>query len=166
MSQKPKFQSKSVLFGGKPLTLFSIDGITWSTRKDELAAIHERHEAQKVTAAHLRGEAGEEGAPAPKPAVAPKKKIPAVDPNRKFVAKYTHPAVAAAAAKKEREAEAVVEKAAPIAVAKAKAPKKEIVAVKEERPQAKKKPLTAAPKKRVSSKPEAKKPAGKKRAVA
>ncbi len=61
MNQKPKYLSKTVPFGGKELKLFSIDGLTWSTRKDELLVIKERHDAEKVTAAQLKGEPGESG---------------------------------------------------------------------------------------------------------
>ena len=64
MSQKLKFLSKSVSFGTKTLKLFSLDGLTWSTRKDELQAIKDRHDMEKVTAAQLKGEAGESGSPA------------------------------------------------------------------------------------------------------
>ena len=57
MTQKSKYLTKSVLFGGKTLTLYSLDGATWSSRKDELETIHLRHDAEQVTAAQLRGEA-------------------------------------------------------------------------------------------------------------
>jgi hypothetical protein len=57
MSQKAKYISKSVKFGGKHLTLYSIDGFTWSSRKDELNAIMERHEQARINLAQLKGEA-------------------------------------------------------------------------------------------------------------
>jgi hypothetical protein len=65
MAVKPKYYTKSVRFGSSEVTLYSLDGLTWSTRKDELALIQERHEAQKVTVQQLRGE------PTPGAAAAP-----------------------------------------------------------------------------------------------
>jgi hypothetical protein len=53
-----KIHTKKVIFSGKELVLYSLDGLTWSSRKDELKTIHERHDSEKVTAAQLRGEAG------------------------------------------------------------------------------------------------------------
>lgn len=71
MGAKARLQKKLVRFGAKEVTLWSLDGVTWSSRKDELESIKERQESQKVTAAHLRGEAqeaGREGAAAQPPA--------------------------------------------------------------------------------------------------
>jgi hypothetical protein len=64
-SKRDGIYHKSVSFGGKSMTLYSLDGFTWSSRKDELHLIEERREAQKVTAAQLKGEVPVEGAAAP-----------------------------------------------------------------------------------------------------
>lgn len=52
--KKLKYLSKSVVLGAKTITLFSIDGTTWSSRKDELQAIIARHEAQKASFGKLK----------------------------------------------------------------------------------------------------------------
>ena len=44
---KAKLQKKSVLFGGKTYTLYSLDGSTWSTNADELSRIEDRLRAQR-----------------------------------------------------------------------------------------------------------------------
>jgi hypothetical protein len=54
IDKKTKYLSKSVVLGAKTITLFSIDGTTWSSRKDELQAIIERHEAQKASFGKLK----------------------------------------------------------------------------------------------------------------
>ncbi len=46
-SKKSEFITKKVKFGKQDLMLFSLDGVTWSTRKDELLIIKERHEAER-----------------------------------------------------------------------------------------------------------------------
>lgn len=43
-----KYMTKTTSFGGSSLTLYSIDGVTWSTRKDELDKIKERQEKERV----------------------------------------------------------------------------------------------------------------------
>jgi|GEM_PF-1144428 len=57
MSQKTKqkYLTKSTSFGNKKLTLYSLDGLTWSSRCDELEVIRERHEAQRITFAQIKG---------------------------------------------------------------------------------------------------------------
>ncbi len=45
---KSQFQTKTTTFGGKKVVLYSIDGLIWSTRKDELSVIKDRLESQKV----------------------------------------------------------------------------------------------------------------------
>ncbi len=50
-----KYITKTVKFGGKELVLYSIDGMTWSTRRNELQAVKERHEAQRVTLNDIKG---------------------------------------------------------------------------------------------------------------
>src|SRR5690606_10717706 len=42
-----KYLKKTVEFQGSKLVLYSLDGDTWSSRKDELHEIVERHELQK-----------------------------------------------------------------------------------------------------------------------
>lgn len=54
---KDKILTKTTYFGKVKVTLYSLDGATWSSRPDELEAIKERHEAQRITIAHLKGEA-------------------------------------------------------------------------------------------------------------
>ena len=51
-----KYLTKIVQFNGQKMTLFSLDGNTWSTRKLELAEIKQRHELQR---AELAGKAEE-----------------------------------------------------------------------------------------------------------
>ena len=70
-AKKPKFQSKVVRFGSHSITLFSIDGVTWSTRRDELQRILERHEQERLGLANLKDPSG--GAAKGKPAKGPKK---------------------------------------------------------------------------------------------
>lgn len=55
MAKKSEYMQKAVVFGGKKLVLFSLDGVTWSSRKDELRAIMERHEQEKITINDIRG---------------------------------------------------------------------------------------------------------------
>lgn len=59
MGQKKKneFLSKVVKFGTKSVTLFSLDGNTWSTRKAELQGILDRHEAERQKLLQNMGEA-------------------------------------------------------------------------------------------------------------
>lgn len=45
--KKGKYLTKTVKFGDAEFTLFSIDGITWSSKKEELEDIKERHERQR-----------------------------------------------------------------------------------------------------------------------
>ena len=49
MASKLKYLSKSVKFGTKTLTMYSLDGLTWSSKRDELVIIKERQAAQKVS---------------------------------------------------------------------------------------------------------------------
>lgn len=56
--KKAKYISKVVKFGGKELTLFSIDGTTWSTKRTELEAIRERQEAQRANLLSGKGASG------------------------------------------------------------------------------------------------------------
>jgi hypothetical protein len=62
-----KLLTKKVPFQGKFLTMYSIDGITWSTRSDELQSILDRHSREQAGfSADLKGEEKEK-APQPKP---------------------------------------------------------------------------------------------------
>jgi len=45
--KKIRYLSKKVKFGPKEFTMWSIDGVTWSTRKEELTMIQDRHEAER-----------------------------------------------------------------------------------------------------------------------
>ena len=56
---KAKYQTKTTTFGKQKVTLYSIDGLTWSSRPNELDAIKERHEAQRITFAQIKGEVKE-----------------------------------------------------------------------------------------------------------
>lgn len=42
------YQTKIVRFGGKDHVLYSLDGITWSSRKEELTEIQERHQDERT----------------------------------------------------------------------------------------------------------------------
>ena len=53
---KVKYIKKIVKFGNQELTLWSIDGTTWSTRRSELAAIKERQESQRITLSEIKNE--------------------------------------------------------------------------------------------------------------
>lgn len=52
--RKERYQSKTVRFQGKELQLFSLDGFTWSSRKDELEIIKERQENARVSFEEIR----------------------------------------------------------------------------------------------------------------
>ena len=54
--KKVKYLTKSIRFGTKEITLYSIDGSTWSSRKDELLTILERHEAERLKLLASMGE--------------------------------------------------------------------------------------------------------------
>lgn len=56
MSKKPKYHEKTVSFGGQPLKLYSLDGVTWSSKKEELHHIQERHEKQRLALQGLKPE--------------------------------------------------------------------------------------------------------------
>lgn len=55
-----KYLTKVVKFGGKDLTLYSIDGVTWSSKKNELLEIQDRHEKQRAALQGLKPEVEEE----------------------------------------------------------------------------------------------------------
>lgn len=62
-SEKQKYLTKTVKFGSGFLTMYSIDGTTWSTRKEELHQIIARHEAERQKLAQLKvDENAEKGA--------------------------------------------------------------------------------------------------------
>ena len=75
--KKGKYLTKQVQFGGVSFTLYSLDGVTWSSKKEELEEIHERHERQRQVlmddtrdymkrerdAGGAKSEDGEEGEP-------------------------------------------------------------------------------------------------------
>ncbi|MCB0335512.1 MAG: hypothetical protein KDD62_04380 [Bdellovibrionales bacterium] len=49
MARRSKFQSKEIAYGDQKVVLYSIDGLTWSTRKDELEDIIVRHELERTS---------------------------------------------------------------------------------------------------------------------
>ncbi|MBX7138947.1 MAG: hypothetical protein K1X83_13310 [Oligoflexia bacterium] len=53
--KKGNFLVKEVKFGREKLTLYSLDGLTWSTRRNELADIKARQEREKVTFNQIKG---------------------------------------------------------------------------------------------------------------
>ena len=59
VSKKPKYHEKTVSFGGQALKLYSLDGVTWSSKKEELHHIHERHEKQRLALQGLKPEEDE-----------------------------------------------------------------------------------------------------------
>ena len=54
---KNQYLTKKVKFGGKDMTLYSLDGMTWSSREGELEEIQARHEREKVTINDITGAA-------------------------------------------------------------------------------------------------------------
>jgi hypothetical protein len=63
--KKAKYITKSVKFGGKQFTLFSLDGITWSSRRDELHQILERQEQERKSFNQIMGDQTAEKGAAP-----------------------------------------------------------------------------------------------------
>ncbi len=53
---KQKYLSKIVLFNGQKMTLYSLDGQTWSSKKIELSEIQERREQQRLALAGKKEE--------------------------------------------------------------------------------------------------------------
>ena len=181
-AKKIRYLSKTVAFAGKSLTLFSIDGLTWSSRKQELLEIKERQERDKVSFAAIKE--SEEGAAALPSA---KKKVisddeedtasivaeedyPIVDysldetegqSKRKGRGRPAKPTVEPKAALKQQK-----QKLRPVSKAKAISNKSK---PKKAKKLEKKKASKAAPKKRVTAKPKLKaskgKQKGKKRAA-
>lgn len=150
--KKIKYLTKKIKFNGKDMTLYSIDGCTWSSRKDELCQIIERHESEKLTFGEIRGQMSANKPIAPKKSpekfnkfrqAALQEKQRAVELVEAEAAQkqvVAAPPVAKATAKKEKEA-----KAKPALPVKKVAKEKKVtkpVAVKE------------TPKKRASGKPE------------
>lgn len=110
-AKKIKYLTKKIRFNGKEMTLYSIDGCTWSSRRDELTQIIERHESEKLTFGEIRGQLS-----ANKP-IAPKKSPEKFNKFRQ-----------AALQEKQRAIELVEAEAAkkqPVAIAKAPAKVKE-----------------------------------------
>lgn len=62
--KRPKYMTKVVKFGKENLTLYSIDGNTWSSRRQELTDIMNRHEQERLKSIQAMGEPleGEKGA--------------------------------------------------------------------------------------------------------
>lgn len=72
--KKSKYLTKTVKFGEKQFTLFSLDGVTWSSRRDELHMILERQEQERKSFNQIIGEQ-----PAEKPADGEAKEADGVD---------------------------------------------------------------------------------------
>ncbi len=139
-SRKERYQSKKVFFQGQELELFSLDGHTWSSRKDELEVIKDRQENARVSFEEIKSgvikRASEELAEElPSPAKAEKEKSGKKEVAQKVKAKPALPKKIAA--KKVSTAKTVT----------------------------KSKPVKATPKKRVSSKKTAPTKKGNKRAA-
>ncbi len=56
VKKKTKYLTKSVKFGEKQFTLFSLDGVTWSSRREELHMILERQEQERKAFNQIVGE--------------------------------------------------------------------------------------------------------------
>lgn len=157
--KKAKYITKTVKFGDKQFTLFSLDGITWSSRREELHQILERQEQERKSFNQLLGDQGAEKTKAPaaegeaeegedeRLLEAEADEILPLDTPARGKIKTRPIAVAKAAAK------APVEKAAKEA-APTPAPKKKGAKGKAEK-------VIAAPKARASSKPAKKASKGK-----
>ncbi len=57
--KKPKYLTKVVKFGKENLTLYSLDGNTWSSRRQELTDIANRHEQERLKSIQAMGENAE-----------------------------------------------------------------------------------------------------------
>ncbi|MCB0330581.1 MAG: hypothetical protein KDD70_12980 [Bdellovibrionales bacterium] len=53
-AKKSRYLTKTVTFNNEELTLYSLDGATWSSRKQELSDIQTRHEDDRVTFEEIR----------------------------------------------------------------------------------------------------------------
>lgn len=54
--KRSKYLTKTVKFAGQSLVLYSLDGLTWSTKRQELQSIKERQDNQRVTLAGIKDE--------------------------------------------------------------------------------------------------------------
>ncbi len=150
-AKKIKYLTKKVRFNGKDMTLYSIDGATWSSRRDELTQIIERHESEKLTFGEIRGQLS-----ANKP-IAPKKSPEKFNKFRQAALQEKQRAVELVEAEAKKQ-QAVPGKAQPKAkevkvkeAAKAK-PSLPAKNSKEKKP-AKAEAIKETPKKRATSKP-------------
>lgn len=53
-SKQLTYMTKTIKFGSNTLKLYSLDGQTWSSRKEELEVIKERHENEKLAIVRLK----------------------------------------------------------------------------------------------------------------
>lgn len=132
--KKPTYLTKEIKFGTQKLVLFSLDGCTWSSRKNELLEIQERHEREKIKITDIKGGEAEEET---------KEAKPEEDSNEPFV-------LATDAEDEEPKAGAKKGKAQ---AASAKASNRKLPVHKNAKP-GKDKVLNANPKRRISSKPQ------------
>lgn len=96
-NKKMRYQKKVIAFGGKKVTLWSIDGITWSTRKNELLNVIERQEEERAKfGGQIKG--------GPQSKVKPKTVETPVEPEAKKEKKEEERGVAKAASKKKASA--------------------------------------------------------------
>lgn len=163
-SKKIKYLSKTVNFGGKTLTLFSVDGTTWSSRKQELLEIKERQERDKVSFAAIKEENGETRVipkvkgKTPVPAAAyddEEEVVAAVEDDELFPKVDYSTDEEAAPRKRGRKPQVVQVKAEAAKPEKAKKSERFLSIAK--KPAAKeKKAMKVSPKKRVSGKPKLK----------
>ena len=119
--KKIRYLTKKVRFNGKDMTLYSVDGCTWSSRRDELAQIIERHESEKLTFGEIRGQLS-----ANKP-IAPKKSPEKFNKFREAALEERQKAVelVEAEATKKKEVEIVAKQPTKVAAKKSeKAPAK------------------------------------------
>jgi hypothetical protein len=147
--KKAKYLSKSVKFAGKTVTMYSLDGATWSTRKEELHLILERQEQERASFNQLLGEAKakEEGEESPEAETDYERAAPEIEDE-------------AILPIEDEESQRASKKTAAKAAAKSAKPGKKTEAPKKAKP-------APAPKSRASSKPASKKASGKqKRKVA
>lgn len=154
-SKKLDYHTRETSFGGEKIVLYSLDGVTWSTRKEELAEIMERHEYERNTFGDIKGRIlkkgseGEDDSVAGKPAkkiAGSKSKAPAATGNQPKLADSKSKPVNK---KKEKQSKLV----------KAALPKKNATK-SASKPKASKQ-KAAAPKKRASSAPAKKAKTGK-----
>ena len=155
--KKIKYLTKKVRFNGKDMTLYSVDGCTWSSRRDELTQIIDRHESEKLTFGEIRGQlsANKPIAPKKSPEKFNKFREAALEEKQKAIelveaeaTKKKEVSVIAAKSSAKRVTKVATEKV-PVKKAKPALPVKKAVAVTK----SVKTVVKETPKKRASGKP-------------